>query len=91
MGPVMQGQVGMYLVADIRLFREALAGILRKKPDLCVLGAGPSTEGIVQEVMELNPQIWLIDSDRPRGTRVRVPASDPGESRHSEGPDDWRR
>jgi DNA-binding NarL/FixJ family response regulator len=58
----MQGQVGIYLVAETRLFRESLAGILRKKPDLCVLGANSACEESLQQIVELSPPILLIDS-----------------------------
>jgi DNA-binding NarL/FixJ family response regulator len=52
----------LYILAENRLFREALTRILLKKTDIRIVGAAsPSTEPL-QQLFELKPDILLSDS-----------------------------
>jgi DNA-binding NarL/FixJ family response regulator len=58
--------IDVFLLAENRLFREALARVIAKKSGLRVLGAAALGDGILEQLTELQPHVLLCD-----------PASDP--------------
>jgi two-component system, NarL family, response regulator DevR len=52
----------IYLLAENRLFREALSRILNKKGDIRVAGAGPLGPEVAARIAELRPDILLADA-----------------------------
>jgi DNA-binding NarL/FixJ family response regulator len=56
------GAIGVFLLAENRLLRDALSKILTKKNDIRVLAAGPCSPHILQQVAELMPHVLLLDS-----------------------------
>jgi DNA-binding NarL/FixJ family response regulator len=52
----------VYLLAENRLFREALTRILNKKGDVHVVGAGELTPDVAARIAELKPDILLSDA-----------------------------
>jgi DNA-binding NarL/FixJ family response regulator len=62
----------IYLLAENRLFREALTRILSKKGNIRVVGAAAWTTGVADRISEQKPDILLSDSTAilPAGRRV---------------------
>lgn len=54
-------RVTVYLLAENRLLREALSGILGKKSDVRVVGSNAFGESTDRQISELKPQILLSD------------------------------
>src|SRR5580698_8481691 len=54
--------VQVFILAENRLLREALARILNKKSDIRVVGASAFTADIVQQIADTDPQVLLSDS-----------------------------
>lgn len=54
--------VSVFLLAQNRLLREALARILSKKSDICVVGSCALSPTSVNEVMTAAPQVLVMDS-----------------------------
>src|SRR5271170_7708390 len=54
--------VRVFILAENRLLREALARILNKKSDIRVVGASAFTPDIVQLISGTAPQVLLSDS-----------------------------
>jgi DNA-binding NarL/FixJ family response regulator len=54
--------VRVFILAENRLLREALARILNKKSDIRVVGASAFTADIVQQIADTDPQVLLSDS-----------------------------
>jgi DNA-binding NarL/FixJ family response regulator len=52
----------MFLLAENRLFREALTRLLNKKADVRVVGADTFSPGVFERISELAPDILLSDS-----------------------------
>jgi DNA-binding NarL/FixJ family response regulator len=59
---VVSGAIGVFLLAENRLLREALTKILTKKNDIRVLAASSFSPQILQQVTELMPHVLLLDS-----------------------------
>jgi two-component system nitrate/nitrite response regulator NarL len=59
----------VYLLAENRLFREALSRILNKRNDIRVAGAAPFSPAIVDTIAELKPDILLSDASALGGTQ----------------------
>jgi two-component system, NarL family, response regulator DevR len=57
--------IGVCLVAGNRLLREVLTRLLRKKPDLRMLGVVPLDGDTVAQVATLAPDVLLLDSPPP--------------------------
>jgi DNA-binding NarL/FixJ family response regulator len=51
----------VYLLAENRLFREALSRILNKRSDIRVSGAAPFQMALLETIAELKPDILLSD------------------------------
>jgi len=54
-------KICVYLLAENRLLREALARILSKKPDICVTGSSPFSVGVFDEIVAVSPDVLLFD------------------------------
>lgn len=59
---MLEAKAQVYLLAENRLFREALTRILIKKADIRVVGAAAMSEEAINEVSDLKPDILLSDS-----------------------------
>lgn len=57
----MNGRISVFLVAENRLLREALARILRKKDDICVAGAAQRFPEAIQQVAESDCDVLVLD------------------------------
>jgi DNA-binding NarL/FixJ family response regulator len=55
-------EVNVYLLADNRLLRDALARLLRKKPEINVVGVGSSSETAKASILDSNCDVVLMDS-----------------------------
>jgi DNA-binding NarL/FixJ family response regulator len=53
--------IDVFLLAENRLFREALARVIAKKSDLRVLGAAAFGDGTLEQLTELDPHVLLWD------------------------------
>jgi DNA-binding NarL/FixJ family response regulator len=60
--PNVAGTVQVFILAENRLLREALARILNKKGDIRVVGASAFTVEIVQQIAAAGPDVLLSDS-----------------------------
>jgi two-component system, NarL family, response regulator DevR len=54
-------KIRVYLLAENRLLREALARILSKKPDISVIGASPYSLEVSDEIVAAAPDVLLFD------------------------------
>lgn len=59
----------VYLLAENRLFREALSRILNKRNDIRVVGAASFSNLLLETVAELKPDILLSDAGALSGTQ----------------------
>jgi DNA-binding NarL/FixJ family response regulator len=57
--------VGVFLVAENRLLREALIRILAKRTDIRVVGAAPYSQASLEQIIGAQPHIVILDSIRP--------------------------
>jgi DNA-binding NarL/FixJ family response regulator len=55
-------RVGVFLLAQNRLLREALSRILSNKNDIAVVGSSALSEGSVQNILAADPDVLVIDS-----------------------------
>jgi two-component system, NarL family, response regulator DevR len=55
------GTIGVFLLAENRLLRDALTKILNKKSDLRVLAASSFSPQVLQQIAELAPHVLLLD------------------------------
>jgi two-component system response regulator DevR len=55
------GTIGVFLLAENRLLRDALSRILNKKNDIRVLAASAYSPQALQQVTELAPHVLLLD------------------------------
>jgi len=61
------GKISVFLLAENRLLREALAKILNKKTDIIVVGSAPLSSGVLLKITASSPQVLLFDP--PHNTR----------------------
>ena len=66
--------VGVFLLAENRLLREALIRILTKKSDIRVVGAAPYSPAVVEQIKATCPSIVLLDSVGPVFSEARFVA-----------------
>jgi DNA-binding NarL/FixJ family response regulator len=59
----------VYVVSDVRLHRDGLIAVLARQSELHVLGAGGSSDVIVQ-IQELRPQVLLLDLMATEGLTI---------------------
>src|SRR2546426_8166393 len=80
-GGVGQGTViRVAIVADIRLYREGLARILERQPNISVVATAATSDGSLAPLSQLAPDLILIDMampDSPAAIR-RVAVAAPG-------------
>jgi DNA-binding NarL/FixJ family response regulator len=62
----------VYLLAENRLFREALTRILNKKSDIKVVGAGALSSDAETKIAECKPDILLADATALSTSELRV-------------------
>jgi two-component system response regulator DevR len=55
-------RIGVFLLAENCLLREALARVLRKKDGIVVAGAIPFSPSALEKVLAVNPDVVLFDS-----------------------------
>ncbi len=55
-------RVGVFLLAENRLLREALARILDKKSDITVVGACSFSPPVVEQIIKARPDVLVMDS-----------------------------
>ena len=55
-------RVGVFLLAENRLLREALARILDKKSDITVVGACAFSPPVVEQIIKARPDVLVMDS-----------------------------
>ena len=55
-------RVGVFLLAQNRLLREALSRILSNKNDIAVVGSSTVSDGSVQNILAADPDVLVIDS-----------------------------
>jgi len=55
-------RVGVFLLAENRLLREALARILDKKSDITVVGACSFSPQVVEQIIKARPDVLVMDS-----------------------------
>ncbi|HXY51888.1 MAG TPA: response regulator transcription factor [Terriglobales bacterium] len=55
-------RIRVFVVAENRLLREALAGLLAKKNDIQVVASVALTSEVVSRIAELHPQVLLLDA-----------------------------
>jgi DNA-binding NarL/FixJ family response regulator len=54
--------IGVFLLAENCLLREALVRLLRNKEDIVVAGAAPFSSSALEKVLASNPDVLLLDS-----------------------------
>ncbi|PYX06779.1 MAG: hypothetical protein DMG88_17440 [Acidobacteria bacterium] len=54
-------KIPVFLLAENRLLREALARILNKKSDITVVGAAPYSVAVLEQIAAVSPQVLLLD------------------------------
>jgi two-component system response regulator DevR len=58
----MDGMVNVFLLAENRLLREALAKIMKKKADVCVVGDSAYCLQAVEQIVSAGPDVLVLDS-----------------------------
>lgn len=61
----MQKMIRLLLVDDHTLFREGVKALLSTTPDIEVVGEAGDGAGVVQQFLELRPQVVLMDINLP--------------------------
>ncbi len=96
-GGVGQGTViRVAIVADIRLYREGLARVLERQPNISVVATAATGDGALAPLLQLGPDVILIDKAMPDSLAAmrRVAVAAPGAKvvslsvREGEGEDD---
>jgi two-component system, NarL family, nitrate/nitrite response regulator NarL len=57
--------IRVYIVADVRLYRDGLARILDRTPGIAVVGSAANVESAAGELNTLSPEIVLLDMVTP--------------------------
>lgn len=60
-------QVSVFVLSDVRFYRECLAAVLATMQQIAVVGTGPPTDAGVQTAAGLDPDVVLLDTARPDG------------------------
>src|SRR5256885_8395171 len=80
-GGVGQGTViRVAIVADIRLYREGLARVLERQPNISVVATAATGDGALAPLLQLGPDVILIDKAMPDSLAAmrRVAVAAPG-------------
>jgi DNA-binding NarL/FixJ family response regulator len=56
------GGTPVFLLAENRLLREALVRLLSKKDDIVIVGSGPYSAQVLQQILAAEPSIVVLDS-----------------------------
>jgi two-component system, NarL family, nitrate/nitrite response regulator NarL len=65
--------IGLVIAAEIRLYREGIAQVLAKEPDVSVVGAAGEAGEALRTVLACRPDVALLDLGAERGlAAVRV-------------------
>src|SRR5207245_3202768 len=86
-GGVGQGTViRVAIVADIRLYREGLARVLERQPNISVVATAATSDGSLAPLLQLGPDVILIDKAMPDSLAAmrRVAVAAPGAKVRSE-------
>ena len=67
------GKISVFLLAENRLLREALAKILNKKTDITVIGSAPLSSGVVLKITASSPQVLFNPPHNIRGDDSVIP------------------
>jgi two-component system, NarL family, nitrate/nitrite response regulator NarL len=76
-----EAPISVFIVADIRLYRDGLAQSLNHRSDIWVAGTAVAAEGLAARLLEFRPDIVLIDAVVPgslgaiRAIRHALPGS----------------
>src|SRR5437879_4970457 len=65
-GPEARSRRAVFIVGDVRLYRESLARALSDEESLRVIGAGPPEEESLRQIAMARPQVILVDSANAR-------------------------
>ncbi len=68
----MNKRISVFLLAENRLLREALAHLLQKKSDICVAGAAPFFPGAIEIISKSGCEILLLDSATASLTHLNI-------------------
>jgi len=68
------------IVADIRLYREGLARVLERQPNISVVATAATSDGSLAPLLQLGPDVILIDKAMPDSLAAmrRVAVAAPG-------------
>lgn len=62
--------IRVFIAADVRFYRDGLAEVISRHSQCVVLGTGSTRAQVVQGVIELRPDIVLLDTGTPEGVEV---------------------
>lgn len=68
----MNPPVRVYLLDDHELVRRGLRDLLSAEPDLQIVGESGSAVQAVQDILELAPDVAVLDGRLPDGTGIEV-------------------
>jgi two-component system NarL family response regulator len=57
----LSSKINAFLLSENRLFREALARILRSKSDICVVGVAPYSPEVIEQIEAARCDVLLVD------------------------------
>jgi DNA-binding NarL/FixJ family response regulator len=64
--------IRVLLVEDSRLLRDGLTSLLSRYPDINVVAAVPTTQGVLDEIETLDPDVVLMDLGLRAGAALKV-------------------
>src|SRR6476619_7668704 len=64
---VVQSEIRVFIVADVRFYRDGLADVIARHPRCIVLGTASTRRDAVEHVREDVPDIVLLDAAMPEG------------------------
>ena len=70
--------ISLAIVADIRLYREGLAEVLDRQPDIRVVGTASSDEAGARRIVQAAPDVALLDMAMPASAAIARMLGDSG-------------
>jgi DNA-binding NarL/FixJ family response regulator len=70
--------ISLAIVTDIRLYREGLAEVLDRQPDIRVVGTAGNDEAGVRRIIQAAPDVALLDMAMPASASVARMLGNPG-------------
>jgi hypothetical protein len=67
---VRSDRLTVYILSDVRLYCEALAGLLSERRGLQFVGASSPGDDSLEQIVATNPRVILVDSIAARRTGV---------------------